>query len=196
MSKRTRTKQGAGQVKGKRNPTPNPTPKKGRKPAAAPDWRPVFLKELAATCNVSESARKAGVDRTTAYAARAHDDKDDPQARADALAFARQWDNAIEIGIDALEAEARRRAMHGVLEPAGWYKGKAGGKVRRYSDTLMIVLLKGHRPEKYRENIHTEHAGSVAVITSDEMARARDDVAKWEKQTFGSNGNGQHEPVG
>jgi hypothetical protein len=153
-------KRAARQGRGPANTTPNTTPKKGRKPDSVPDWRPVFLKELSNAGNVSAAALKAKVDRATAYAARDHKDKTEPGARLDAIAFARSWDNAMEVAIDALEAEARRRAVEGVDEPVGWYKGEAGGKVRRYSDTLLIVLLKAHRPEKYRENIHQEHTGA------------------------------------
>ena len=32
-----------------------------------------------------------------------------------------------------------------------FYKGAVCGHVRRYSDTLLMFLLKAHRPEKYRE---------------------------------------------
>lgn len=32
-----------------------------------------------------------------------------------------------------------------------------------YSDTLMIFLLKGVRPGKYRETVQQEHTGTVAI---------------------------------
>ena len=48
------------------------------------------------------------------------------------------------------EDEAVRRAHDGVDEPV-FYQGKACGVVRKYSDTLLIFLLKGRRPEKYRD---------------------------------------------
>ena len=44
--------------------------------------------------------------------------------------------------------------MEGVEEPTGWYKGEPGGFIRRYSDTLLIFLLKGLKPEVYRERVH------------------------------------------
>ena len=43
--------------------------------------------------------------------------------------------------------------MQGVRKPVGWYKGAAGGKVREYSDNLLMCLIKGARPEMYRERI-------------------------------------------
>ena len=71
---------------------------------------------------------------------------DDPEYRE-------AFDLAKEDAADILEAEAKRRAVEGVEEPAGWYKGEAGGVVRKYSDTLLIFLLKGLRPEVYRERM-------------------------------------------
>lgn len=59
--------------------------------------------------------------------------------------------------VDHLEREARRRAIEGVEEPTGWYKGEPGGFVKRYSDTLLIFLLKGALPDKYKDR--HEHTG-------------------------------------
>jgi len=75
--------------------------------------------------------------------------------------FSAEWDNAIEEGVDRLEAEAHRRAFVGVNEPV-IYQGKmstvtdnAGTErpltVKKYSDQLTVVLLKAHRKEKYSE---------------------------------------------
>jgi hypothetical protein len=36
------------------------------------------------------------------------------------------------------------------------------GKVREYSDTLTIFLLKAHAPDKYRDNAKVEHSGTIA----------------------------------
>jgi len=51
---------------------------------------------------------------------------------------------------DELEREARRRAIEGVTEPI-MYRGKQVHAVQRYSDLLLIFLLKGARPHKYRD---------------------------------------------
>lgn len=59
--------------------------------------------------------------------------------------------------VEALEREARRRAIEGVDEPSGWYKGEPGGFVKKYSDTLLIFLLKGALPDKYKDR--HEHTG-------------------------------------
>ncbi len=63
---------------------------------------------------------------------------------------------------DVLEDEAHRRAVEGVEEPVGWYKGEPGGYVRRYSDVLLMFQLKALRPEKYRERV--EMRGTLANI--------------------------------
>ena len=63
--------------------------------------------------------------------------------------FAAVVEEAIDRGIDTLEDEARRRAFEGVRTPI-----VSGGKivthVRKYSDFLMGLMLKAHRP-KYKE---------------------------------------------
>jgi hypothetical protein len=64
---------------------------------------------------------------------------------------------AKEMAADRLEEEAWRRAVDGVDEPVGFYRGKPSAWVKRYSDTLLIFLLKALRPEKYRERY--EHSG-------------------------------------
>ncbi len=72
--------------------------------------------------------------------------------------YAEEFEQAQKDAVDVLEAEARRRAVEGWEEKVGWYKGQAGGTVRRYSDTLLIFLLKGAAPEKYRERLEVRGA--------------------------------------
>jgi hypothetical protein len=68
---------------------------------------------------------------------------------------------------DILEAEAFRRAVHGWEEPVGWYKGKAGGVVKRYSDPLLILLLKALRPDRYRETV--QFKGAMANLDLNQL---------------------------
>ena len=58
--------------------------------------------------------------------------------------------------VDALEDEAVRRAYEGV-ERAVTVAGQRE-IIREYSDTLLIFLLKGARPERYRDNLRLEGA--------------------------------------
>lgn len=83
--------------------------------------REIFLKTLTATCNVTRSAKRAGMGRSAVYDWRQDDDD-----------FARAWDEAIEAAADRLEQVAFRRATTGK------------------SDRMLEILLKGHRP-KYRD---------------------------------------------
>lgn len=59
-------------------------------------------------------------------------------------------------GLEVLEDEARRRAFVGTEKPV-FYQGSMCGTVREYSDTLMIFLLKGGMPEKYKDNSRVDH---------------------------------------
>jgi hypothetical protein len=68
-------------------------------------------------------------------------------------AFRAQWDKARDLGADALEDELMRRAKNGTLKPI-YQGGHLVGRVREYSNTLGIFLLKGAKPEKYRDNVH------------------------------------------
>ena len=72
-------------------------------------------------------------------------------ARDKSDTFAKEWDAAIEVATDTLEMEARRRASLGVEEPV-YYQGQIVGYVRKYSDVLLMFLLKAQRPERFRDN--------------------------------------------
>lgn len=110
-------------------------------------WYAAFLAALRLTGNVSEAARSADMERRSVYNAR----ESDP-------AFAAAWDDALDEAADALEAEARRRAVDGI-EEAVYHQGVPCGTVRKYSDSLLTLLLKAHKPAKYRENHKIEHSG-------------------------------------
>jgi hypothetical protein len=60
-----------------------------------------------------------------------------------------------------LEREALRRAYEGFDRPV-YQKGELVGYERVYSDSLLTMLLKSRRPERYRENI--DISGSVEQI--------------------------------
>lgn len=118
-------------------PTPtNTTLKKTRR-----RWAKKFLDYLSKSGNVTYSAGKCGIERSTAY-----DEKDANPA------FAEAWEEALEQSIELLEYEARRRAEQGNSKKV-FYKGKQIDVLKEYSDTLLIFLLKAHKPERYREEI-------------------------------------------
>jgi len=106
----------------------------------------VFLDHLRKSANVSDAARAAGIDRKTAYNWRHGDEL-----------FCEKWKQALEEATDLLEAEARRRAIHGYEEPL-LYGGRLvcdaeGNPVTRtrYSDGLLRMLLRAHRPSSFRD---------------------------------------------
>lgn len=100
---------------------------------------------------MSESATLAGIGRQSAY-----------DWRRDDAEFAAAWDDAVDQAADRMEREALRRAVEGVDEPV-YQGGELVGYVRKYSDTLLIFLLKAARPEKYRERAEVRQTGKVQV---------------------------------
>lgn len=112
-------------------------------------WEPAFLVTLRNAGNVRAACEAAGVDRKTAYAHRKR-----------YAEFAHAWTDAMEDALDVLEAAAIQRA-------------------RTTSDTLLIFLLKAHRPEIYRERITIDHrtlrevAESVGATYDEVLAEAQ-----------------------
>src|SRR5258708_1551551 len=84
--------------------------------------------------------------------------------------YAAAFADAHEEACDSLEQEARRRATEGVDEPV-FYQGKECGTVRRYSDTLLIFLLKGALPSKYKDRVeqHITGKGVLGDLTDEEL---------------------------
>jgi hypothetical protein len=118
-----------------------------------PEKKAQFCEELRkAGGNVSRTAEICAVSKMGAYDAA----KADPE-------FSRAWDEAVEFGIEELETEARRRAYLGVDEPV-YQGGKEVGLVRKYSDTLLIFLLKGAKPDKYRDRQDVHHSGRIETV--------------------------------
>ena len=128
-----------------------------------------FIAAFRETGNVRLACQTADVGRTSHYRWLG----EDPD-------YAEAFMGAEEDAADLLEAEAQRRAVEGVEKPTGWYKGQAGGYVREYSDTLLIFLLKGLRPEKYRERMEVQ--GSLASI----------DLSLLPHEAIGRIANGEH----
>ena len=128
--------------------------------------RDLFIKHLKQTCNVSASAVAAGLSRSAIYYTRERDEE-----------FAEEWDSAIGEAIDMLESEARRRAVDGFEEPV-YYKGVQVGAVRKYSDRMLELLLKGHLPEKYKDRV--QHSGDVKVnVTEQALLEARQRASQY-----------------
>jgi hypothetical protein len=87
----------------------------------------VFLSAFCSCGTLAGAGRASGIQAQNHH----HWMRKDPQ-------YAEYFHRAKEIAGDTLEEEARRRAMTG-------------------SDVLLIFLLKGFKPEKYRDNVHVEY---------------------------------------
>jgi hypothetical protein len=131
---------------------------KARRTARTDRARETFLEVLRQSCNVSEAARAAGIGRRTAYDWRDADE-----------AFAADWDDAEQEAADKLEREAWRRAVEGVDKPVT-HQGIITATYKEYSDRMLEILLKGHRPEKFTDRLKAEHTGAVNLTVAPEDA--------------------------
>ena len=76
--------------------------------------------------------------------------------------YAAAFNDAKDEAVDRLESEARRRAVDGVEEKI-YHKGEVVGTKLNYSDTLLIFLLKGALPHKYRDRVDMAHSGTMTL---------------------------------
>ena len=125
------------------------------------DWPEQFLNELALTHNVSQSLRKAGVSRGTAYGWR----KDNELFRA-------LWDEALELAIDNLEARAYQRAMGLTAQGVG-------------DDAMIRWFLARRRSDKYGDRQQVDLSSKDGSMTPQVAIfqlpdNGRDDVEKLE----------------
>lgn len=142
------------------------------------DWKPIFLEALRTVPVIAHACRAVGINRSTAWRAREADEQ-----------FAADWDDAIEEGVDNAEQEAYRRAVTGfeepvihqgrlqhVFEPYALPDGSTGHRpvldangqpvpltVRKHSDTLLSLYLKGMRKEVYSERKEFTGANGTAL---------------------------------
>jgi hypothetical protein len=117
-----------------------------------------YLVALSMTPRFEMAAHIAGVSSMTGYKWRRDGDAD----------FQEAYQLAREIAIERAESEAWRRAIDGTVEDVYGSLGSDPntgksvgtgiiGQKRNHSDNLMMFMLKGHRPDKYRERF--EHSG-------------------------------------
>lgn len=106
-----------------------------------------FLEAYPEVGTITHAAALAGIHRQTVYDWIKNDSD-----------FAADFDRAKEAGADKLEREAIRRACEGINKPV-YYKGQKIDVIKEYSDTLLIFLLKGQKPEKYGDKVRQEITG-------------------------------------
>jgi len=129
----------------------SPRTRRARPSRAVPAWGEAFLRELAASSNVSAAARKAGVSTAAAYDAR--------RASPD---FNRKWQQALCEGYDHLELELLQRLREGEIRRApGAKKG-----VRVFDNATALRLLAAHRQSAMRQRAIRDQEDTEAILQS------------------------------
>lgn len=123
--------------------------------AKAKRWEKAFLTALAERGVVSRAAEAAGINRGTAY-----------RHKEASPEFSLAWDAAMEDATDVAEEEAFRRAVEGILEPV-FYAGEEVATIRKYSDQLLVFLLKARR---YRSQVEVTGADRGPIEFKDVSA--------------------------
>ena len=111
-----------------------------------------FLRWYAQSGNVTYAAKRAGVPRNTIYEWQEADDQ-----------FAAAFREADLKATEVLEREAWRRANDGVAEPV-YQHGKLVGTIQRYSDNLLMFLLRARAPERYRDRVDVSVAPIIKSV--------------------------------
>ena len=127
--------------------------------------RQCFLSMLSKTGNTSKACETSGMTRRQVMTLRERD-----------RTFDRAYDDAMNDAADLLEAEAWRRALEGTTQSvlkAGLPVTDPAGEpvvVRRYSDPLLMMLLRGCRPEKFRMHGRTSMPADPMIGIREIMA--------------------------
>jgi len=139
---------------------PVPPPGKPSPYAVKPEQWNTFFEELAKTGVTAKACRKASISQFTVHY---HTYK--------SPLFALRVKICKEIGAEALEAEAFRRAVKGVKRDIFWQGGVCGTETV-YSDMLLTFLLKGAKPEKYKERVASENVNLNTDVKSNDARDA------------------------
>lgn len=110
-----------------------------------------FLAAYRRTCNITWAAKAAGIDPRAHYRWLAKYPK-----------YAKAFESAKTVAADYLESVAVRRATKGWQEPV-FYQGKECGRVRRFDGGLMQFLLRGAKPEKYKQSAEVTGPGGGPI---------------------------------
>ena len=134
-------------------------------PAFSGEWREVFLQALARAPIVTVAARIAGVTRARALEARMADAE-----------FAQRWDDALEEGVDEIEAAAFRSAVYGEEKPV-YHQGEVKGWTVEYSHAMRSILLKSKRPEVFDDQEEPREPG-MTHMTLEEFRQRVEEARK------------------
>lgn len=124
----------------------NPKLKEGEQAGLNRHWRGLFLDYLAESSNVTESAKKAGINPSRAYKIR----REEPE-------FARAWLDALWEGYSHLEMEVLRRLREG---------DQSTENADKYDFANAIRLLNAHRDNAARAQAEQRNVSAAEVRAS------------------------------
>ena len=127
----------------------------------SPERETIFLNALATGSPVAVAATAAGIGYRTAFEWREGDQE-----------FARRWEEAYKAGTDVMENEARRRAFEGFEEPV-FHQGQVCGHVRKFSDNLLMFLLKARDPDRFKDRVSNELTGKLTISHEEWLQRLK-----------------------
>lgn len=139
----------------------------------------IFFEELARTCNVGWSARKAGMSPQSAY-----------RRRDSVPGFAADWLRALDIGFAELEMQLLRHALHGCERVEVTTDGTSGKvtqtrTIHFYPHHVALRMMQAHRGtvERFRtaERAQLDDAEMLARIEA-EMDRVHDRLAEEDRE--------------
>lgn len=120
----------------------------------APEWEDAFLVQLASHGLLNRAAAAVG---TTAGQVK--------KRMEESIEFETAVEEALEAATDALEFEARRRALEGV-EKGVYYKGELVTTETQYSDSLMIKFLEAKRRNQFGNKTEVTGAGGQPLTVN------------------------------
>ena len=111
-----------------------------------------FLHAYALYGNITTAAKAAGIGRATVYVWQEH-----------IAGFAEAMTAAGHEATEVLEQEAWRRARDGTPEPV-YQHGREVGTVQRYSDALLMFLLKARAPERFGAKLDVTMSPTIKTV--------------------------------
>jgi len=122
-----------------------------------------FFASMAQGWSVKKSSWTAGIDSATAYRWKQDSEATLQEDGSYADDFCVRWKQAYADGVDVLEDAATRRAVEGVEKPV-YQQGVMVGTITEYSDTLLGLVLRGKKPERYNTERHELSGPGGAAI--------------------------------
>lgn len=135
--------------------------------------RHIFLRVLAETANTKLACQSAGFRNMGAVKRALNEDP----------GFAEAFREATDAAGEFIEAEAVRRAMQG-CKKAVYFKGEIVGYEVIYSDTLLALLLKAAKPDKFADR--SKHSSDINIRVGVAVLPASSkNVGEWERMSEG-----------